>query len=183
MVIERAAAGRAKYVGRAGCSGTSEKSRFHEGTCTRGGGLSADAELRCNVIGEVARMRRDCGEQSRINQTGTTFRHAETVKPQQRIVKLRQNDCKVNCKLAVQIDGVMAQMVFDEALDEPVAVVVAGLHAEFDRLSGGAAGIDEKFGSQLSAQKLVGAALVDQDRAVEAPPRAHQFESIVGLPR
>ena len=77
----------------------------------------------------------------------------------------------------------MAQVVLDECLDEPVAVVVALLHARLDRLSRGAAGFDEQLRAQLPAQELIGVALVDQDGAVEAPSRAHQFEGIVGLPR
>src|SRR6185437_14287930 len=78
---------------------------------------------------------------------------------------------------------VVPQVVLDEALDEPVAVVVTGLDAQLDRLTRGAAGFDEQFGPQLTAQERVGVALVDEDGAGEVPSRAYQFEGVVGLPR
>jgi hypothetical protein len=58
-----------------------------------------------------------------------------------------------------------AQVVFDEALDEVVAVVVAGVAAQRQRLADRGAGGFEQVGMQLLGQEFVGQALVDQDAA------------------
>ena len=68
---------------------------------------------------------------------------------------------------AGQIAAVEAQMVFDEARNEVIAVVVAGVAAQFERLAGGAAGFLEGFRIQLLGEEFVGQALVDQDAVRE----------------
>src|SRR6185437_3010497 len=78
--------------------------------------------------------------------------------------------------------GVMPQMVFDEALHEPVAVIVARLQAQRERLPGVTARLFEQLGTQLFAQESVGVTLVDQDGAVEAFARANQCAGIVRVP-
>ena len=55
------------------------------------------------------------------------------------------------------------QMVFDDAGDEVVAVVVAGMPAQRQRLAGGCAGGFKQVGVELVGQELVGLALVDLD--------------------
>ena len=64
-------------------------------------------------------------------------------------------DCAFRCsaRRLRQHARMVAQVVFDEALDEPVAVVVAGLHAERQRLAGIAACLFEQLGAQLLARR------------------------------
>src|SRR5690606_39316476 len=57
---------------------------------------------------------------------------------------------------ASQVPGVPGDVLADEARDEVVAVVVAGLHAQGQRLAGGFAGLAQQFGLQLALQELVG---------------------------
>src|SRR5690606_37613999 len=77
--------------------------------------------------------------------------------------------------------GVMAQVVRDEALDEPVTVVVAGLHAQFERLARRAACRLEALRLQLAVKEPVRVALVDEDRAGKAV-LAYQFAGVVRIP-
>src|SRR5699024_8551815 len=65
---------------------------------------------------------------------------------------------------ATQRLGMMGDVVADEAGDEVVAVVVAGLHAQLQRMAGVLRRLAQQFGLQLSLQELVGVALVDQHR-------------------
>jgi hypothetical protein len=60
--------------------------------------------------------------------------------------------------------GMVAQVVFDKAGDEVVAVVVAGVPAQDQRLAGIAAGGFSTMRVQLLGQELVGLALVHQQR-------------------
>ena len=57
----------------------------------------------------------------------------------------------------------VTQVVSHEALDEVIAVVVAGLHTQLEVLTRILAGLDQEIGFELQLQELVGAALVDQD--------------------
>lgn len=62
-----------------------------------------------------------------------------------------------------QLPGVVAQVVVHEALDEVVAVVVARVAAQRERLAHGRAGGLEQVRVQLLGQEFVGQALVDED--------------------
>src|SRR3546814_3024686 len=53
-----------------------------------------------------------------------------------------------------QRGGVMAQVIFDEALDEPIAVVVAGISAQLQRLAGGGARRFEQLRSEEHTSEL-----------------------------
>ena len=59
----------------------------------------------------------------------------------------------------------MLQMILDEGRDEVVAVVVAIVHAQFERQAAGSAGLDEKLGLQLLLEVDVRFALIDEYRA------------------
>ena len=76
-------------------------------------------------------------------------------------------------------------MVFDEGRDEVIAVVVAGMAAQGERLPGLGAGLLEDLGQQLLDQEFVAQALVDQDAAGErrAGVRCHQGAGVILLPR
>jgi len=71
-----------------------------------------------------------------------------------------------------------AQVVIHEALDEPVAVVVAGVHAQFERLARPPAGVGEDLGIQLLGEESVRRALVHEDRRVERAP-GHERARVV----
>jgi hypothetical protein len=62
----------------------------------------------------------------------------------------------------------MSQVVFDEGLDEVIAMVVARLHAQMERLARFLTGGLESLGLQLLGQEAVRFALVDKDATVEA---------------
>ena len=55
----------------------------------------------------------------------------------------------------VQCAGVPGQVIRHERLDEVVAVVVAGLHPQLERLAGAAAGLGEELGLQLLGEEFV----------------------------
>lgn len=57
----------------------------------------------------------------------------------------------------------MAQVVFDETGDEVIAVVVAVLHAQVERVSGSQCGDLQDLRFELGGQKLVAVALIDED--------------------
>ena len=59
----------------------------------------------------------------------------------------------------------MLQMVGDERLDEVVAVVVARVPAELQRLTGPGARLLQEMGVELGLEELVVLALVDEDRS------------------
>ena len=59
----------------------------------------------------------------------------------------------------------MRDVVGDEGLDEPVAVVVAGVAAQVEPLAGGGGGLGQELRLELLDQELVGLALVDQELA------------------
>src|SRR5579863_8297684 len=75
----------------------------------------------------------------------------------------------------------MTQMIFHERADEPIAVVVAGLHAQIQRLTDFLAHLGENLRTQGLVEELVGIALVDQDRTREAFA-LHQLGRIVWFP-
>src|SRR5579863_378095 len=75
----------------------------------------------------------------------------------------------------------MTQMIFHERTDEPVAMIVAGLHAQIQRLTDFLAHLGENLRTQGLVEELVRVALVDQDRARKALA-LHQFGCIVWLP-
>jgi len=83
----------------------------------------------------------------------------------------------------LQHRGVVFEVVFDEALDEPVAVVVTGVATQAQRLAGGGAGGFEAIGLQLRGEEFVCFALVDPQFAVEAMPGGDQGAGIVRGPR
>ena len=58
----------------------------------------------------------------------------------------------------------MADVVHDEAGDEKIAVIVAGLHAQGQGVFGRGTGFFEQCRFQLLLEEVVGLALVDQDR-------------------
>src|SRR5690606_30004111 len=64
----------------------------------------------------------------------------------------------------LQVFRVPGDVLADEAGDEVVAVVVARLHAQFQRMAGGLAGLAQQFRAQLALEELVGVALVHQQR-------------------
>ncbi len=67
--------------------------------------------------------------------------------------------------------GVVGEVVLHETCDEIIRMVVTLLHAEVKRLSRFLASLGEQVGLQLSFQKFVRRALVDQDFAGNpAPP-------------
>src|SRR5690606_16571057 len=76
----------------------------------------------------------------------------------------------------------VAQVVVDEGLDEPVAVVVAVVPAQPQGLAGGTAGGLEALRLQLLRQEAVGHSLVDEDAAVEAVAVLHQGGGVVLAP-
>src|ERR687890_126833 len=59
--------------------------------------------------------------------------------------------------------GMVRQVVRDEGLNEVIAVVIALVAAQRERLADGAASGLEPVGMQLVGQELVGQALVDED--------------------
>mmetsp|Transcript_21101 Transcript_21101/g.84125 ORF Transcript_21101/g.84125 Transcript_21101/m.84125 type:complete len:269 (+) Transcript_21101:116-922(+) len=80
--------------------------------------------------------------------------------------------------------GVEVDVVVDEGADEEVAVVVAGVHAEVERLAGGLAGLAQRVWAELvdvaDEEGVVGAD-VDED-GVEGRrlrPCAHEFGRVV----
>ena len=54
----------------------------------------------------------------------------------------------------------VGDMIADEAGDEVIAVVVAGLHAQDQRVAMHRARLAEQFRAQLGSQEFVGVALV-----------------------
>src|SRR5947207_303576 len=68
---------------------------------------------------------------------------------------------------ARQHTGVVAEMVFDECLDEEIAVVVAFVAPQLERLSRLAARFLEQLRLELLFEERVREPLVDQDRHVE----------------
>ena len=83
-----------------------------------------------------------------------------------------------------QCRGVVAQVVFDEAADEVIAVVVARMAAQCQRLANLCTGLLKKMRLQLRVQKLVTQALVNQDtvRKQGTAARAHECGCVVLLP-
>ena len=61
----------------------------------------------------------------------------------------------------------MPQMIFHERRDEVVAVIVARMHAQRQRLRRFAAGRVEPPVLQLRFEEFVGVTLIDEDRARE----------------
>src|SRR5512138_2175097 len=61
---------------------------------------------------------------------------------------------------------VVAQVVLDEALDEVVAVVVVGLHAQLEALARFFAGFDQLVGQQLLAEEGILDPLVDEQQGI-----------------
>ena len=58
----------------------------------------------------------------------------------------------------------MTQVILDEAGDEVIAVVVASLPAQGQRMAVGLGGGFQAFRLQLCSQEIIAVALVDQDR-------------------
>ena len=77
-----------------------------------------------------------------------------------------------------QLCGVVPHVVLDEAGDEIVAVIVAGVPAQGQGLAGLGAGGLEPLRLQLRGQELVVQALVHQDRAAEGAA-SHQLAGVV----
>src|SRR5258706_8610780 len=74
------------------------------------------------------------------------------------------------------------QVVFHESRKKKIAVVVASVAAQRQRLAGIAAGGLEYFGIELVGEEFIRQSLIDQDRAGES--RAlDQLAGIVFLPR
>src|ERR1700735_593618 len=75
----------------------------------------------------------------------------------------------------------MGEMVGDEALDEPVAMIIAFLPAQRERLAGLRGRGLERVGMELAGEERVAGALIDQDRAGPGDA-AHQQARIPILP-
>ncbi len=75
----------------------------------------------------------------------------------------------------------MMQVIRHEGLNEVIAVIVAGLHAQIEFLTGLCCGGCEFFRQQLCGQILIGAALINEDGSGVRPAR-HQFGGIVLAP-
>src|SRR5438477_7591693 len=82
---------------------------------------------------------------------------------------------------ARQHAGVKAEMAFHERLDEEIAVVVALVAAQLERLAGLAARFLEQLRLQLLLEKRVRETLVDQDSHAERPAR-EQLGGVVLAP-
>jgi hypothetical protein len=74
---------------------------------------------------------------------------------------------------------VVTQVIFHEGGDEVVAVVVALLHAQLERLIG--ARLAQQLRAELAFEELIPGALIDQQRARKAP-RAQQLDRVVLRP-
>src|SRR5262249_23172817 len=81
-----------------------------------------------------------------------------------------------------QRGAVMTQVILDERADEVVAVIVARLHPQAQRLAGRRAGFLQQFGAEILLEELVGAALVDEDLAGKTPALRDEFAGVVLLP-
>src|SRR5512141_2094173 len=77
---------------------------------------------------------------------------------------------------------VPGDVVRDERLDEPVAVVVPGLPSQPEPLARACAGGFEQLGSQLFGEKFVVSALVDED-LVGKRSSSNQLRRVVVQPR
>src|SRR5260221_10889030 len=87
----------------------------------------------------------------------------------------------LNVRLTFQLLRVVAQMVRHEGLHEVVAVIVARLHAQAERLTRLCGGRGEYFRHQLLGQKLIPGALIDEDRSRKRPAR-DQLAGVVLAP-
>ena len=58
----------------------------------------------------------------------------------------------------------MAKVVFDEAGDEEIAVVITGLHPQRQRIMRGFGGLKQGLGFELIDQKIVTITLINQGR-------------------
>ena len=76
----------------------------------------------------------------------------------------------------------MAQVIVDEAGDEIVAVVIARMHTQRQRMPGSRAGVAQFLRLQLLDQETVGLALIDQQGQAFAAP-GNQFAGVPFLPR
>src|SRR3984957_6518255 len=81
----------------------------------------------------------------------------------------------------LQLPRVVAQMVRHESLNEIIAVIVAGLHAQIQRLPGFGRGSGEFFRLELLDQELVPRTLIDEDGSGERLAY-HEFAGIVVAP-
>src|ERR1700722_10688584 len=81
----------------------------------------------------------------------------------------------------LQLPRVVAQMVRHESLNEIIAVIVAGLHAQIQRLPGFGRGSGEFFRLELLDQELVPRTLIDEDGSGERLGY-HEFAGIVVVP-
>src|SRR3546814_3755105 len=86
------------------------------------------------------------------------------------------------CARGRQRCGVVRDVVADEAGDEVVAVVVAGLHAQLQWMPRCVTRLAQQFGLQLPGEEFVRVALDDLQRLLLA--RAlHQLDGVVLFPR
>jgi hypothetical protein len=75
---------------------------------------------------------------------------------------------------------VVLDVVLDERLDEPVAVVVAGLHAELQRVVDGLGGSGEVLGEQLLLRvEVVRGALIDEDLLARPAEATDELRRII----
>ena len=75
----------------------------------------------------------------------------------------------------------MAQMIRHEGLNEIIAVIVARLHAQVQRLAGLRRGGGEFLRQQLLHQELIAAALIDEYGTGKRPAR-DEFGGVVVAP-
>src|ERR1700682_71228 len=80
-----------------------------------------------------------------------------------------------------QLLCMMAQVIPHEGLNEVVAMIVARLHAQAERLARLGGGRGENFRQQLLGQKLIRRALIDEDRPRKRPAR-DQLAGVVLAP-
>jgi hypothetical protein len=75
---------------------------------------------------------------------------------------------------------VVLDVVLDERLDEPVAVVVVGLHAELQRVVDGLGGSGEVLGEQLLLRvEVVRGALIDEDLLARPAEATDELRRII----
>ena len=88
-------------------------------------------------------------------------------------------------RLVLKLSGVVPDVVGNKGRDEVVAVVVAAVPAQRQRLADGLAGRRDCFWMQLALQELVVQSLVDQDAGREgrALLACHQLAGVIFGPR
>lgn len=77
----------------------------------------------------------------------------------------------------------VSKVIFDERLDEVVAVIVARVAAQNERLPGECCGVLQPIRLELALEELVAEPLIDEQRAREAMTVLDERDGIVLTPR